>query len=377
MDDAGVTRNTVMNIAFRTEASLEIGTGHVMRCLTLARALREAGAVCRFVIRAHPGHLADRIEAEGFDVTLLPAPQEPKPEGPPAHASWAGVAWERDAEETGAALGTDFPDWLVLDHYAFDERWEKAVCPKGTKLTVIDDLADRPHDCDLLLDQNLGHDAPDYDGRVPDKCTRLIGPKYALLRPEFAKMRAEALAAREGRGLRHLLISMGGVDAGDATSVVLDALHTATLPPDLEISVVMGASAPALEKVRARAETMPWPTEVVLDVDDMAARMMWADLAIGAGGATTWERCCLGLPSIIVETALNQSAITSATVAAGAAVSPGPLRAPDFGPRLLAAMVQTGNSAQLYALSKNAAAICDGKGAERVTIEFCQPAAEV
>lgn len=357
-----------MKIVFRVDASLEIGTGHVMRCLTLARALREEGASCRFITRAHPGHLADRIAAEGFEVTLLPAPQGPAPEGPPAHASWAGVDWAQDAEETRAALGADAPDWLVLDHYAFDARWQRAVRPAGTKLMVIDDLADRPHACDLLLDQNLGHDASDYAGLVPDHCTRLIGPKYALLRPEFAEARAEALAVREGRGLRRLLISMGGVDVVDATSAVLDALRTDPLPVDLEISVVMGARAPGLDQVRARARVMPRPTEVVVDVDNMAERMVLADLAIGAGGATTWERCCLGLPSIIVETADNQSGITRAMVAAGAALSPGTLRAGDSGSRVSTVVAEAAEPAQLSTLSQNAAAICDGDGVGRVML---------
>ena len=182
-----------MEIAFRADASLEIGTGHVMRCLTLARSLRETGVACQFITRSLPGHMGDRIADEGFDLTLLPAPRGPAPDGPPAHARWAGVDWEQDAAETRAVLGAA-PDWLVIDHYAFDARWQRATCPAGTKLMVIDDLADRPHVCDLLLDQNLGHDPRNYDGLVPDDCTRLIGPSYALLRPEFAEARGEALA---------------------------------------------------------------------------------------------------------------------------------------------------------------------------------------
>ncbi|MEI4233861.1 UDP-2,4-diacetamido-2,4,6-trideoxy-beta-L-altropyranose hydrolase, partial [Roseovarius sp. D22-M7] len=280
-----------MRIALRADASVEIGTGHVMRCLTLARALRAAGAACRFVTRALPGHMANRIVAAGFDVALLPAPTGPAPtvtDGPPAHAHWAGVAWTQDAAETRAALDTDPPDWLVMDHYAFDARWQAAARPAGTRLIVIDDLGDRSHVCDLLLDQNLGHAAADHDGLVPEGCKRLIGPRYALLRPEFAAARAGALSARAGRGLRHLLVTMGGVDRADATSAVLGALREAPLHEDLRINVIMGSSAPALDRVRAQAEDMPWPTQVAVDVSDMAAAMAAADFAIGAGGGTTW-----------------------------------------------------------------------------------------
>ena len=320
-----------MTIAFRTDASLEIGTGHVMRCLTLARAAREAGAACRFVTRALPGHMGDRIADEGFDVTLLPAPGGAPPGGPPVHAHWAGVPWAEDAGETRAALAPAPPGWLVVDHYAFDARWQRAACPAGTRLMVIDDLADRPHDGDLLLDQNLGHAAADYDGLVPERCTRLIGPRYALLRPEFAEMRAAALARRARRqGLRRLLVTMGGVDRANATSVVLEALRGAPLPDDLRIIVVMGGQAPSLERVQALAAEMPRATEVVVNVADMAARMAQADLAIGAGGGTTWERCALGLPSIIVETADNQAGIAGALAGAGAGLAPGALAAPGF-----------------------------------------------
>jgi UDP-2,4-diacetamido-2,4,6-trideoxy-beta-L-altropyranose hydrolase len=332
-----------------------------MRCLTLARALRRAGVACRFITRALPGHLAGRIAEDGFEVTLLPAPHGAVPEGPPNHAHWAGIGWAQDAEETRAALGRA-PDWLVIDHYAFDARWQKAARPEGTRLMVIDDLADRPHACDLLLDQNLGRDAGDYDRLVPETCTRLVGPRYALLRPEFAAARPEALVGRAGRGLRHLLISMGGVDSVDATSAVLNALRDAPLPDDLRITVIMGGNAPALKRVRALACNMPRPTQVVVDVDDMAARMAAADLAIGAGGATTWERCALGLPSIIVQIADNQAGIARALATEGAALDPGPLQAPGFAQALQSVLAQATDPARVAAMSEAAAAICDGDG---------------
>lgn len=355
-----------MNIAFRTDASLQIGTGHVMRCLALARALDKAGAVCRFITRELPGHLADRIVDEGFEVTLLPPPEGARPAGPPDHAHWAKVDWTQDADETWAKLDTSRPDWLVVDHYAFDARWQAAARPAGTRLMVIDDLADRPHACDLLLDQNLGHVASDYDGLVPEHCICLTGPRFALLRPEFAQARASALADRVRRGFHHLMITMGGVDPHDATSQVMRAVQRADLPEDLRLTVVMGSRAPALDCVGALAREMPRPTEVAVDVQDMAARMAMADLAICAGGGTTWERCCLGLPSIIVETAENQAGIARAMWAEGAAFDPGPILAPDFGKALQAALSEASDAALLDAMSKNAAAICDGAGSERV-----------
>jgi len=355
-----------MNITFRTDASLEIGTGHVMRCLTLARGLRNDGAECRFITRALPGHMANRIEAEGFEVVFLPAPDGSAPIAPPAHAAWAGVNWVQDAADTRAVLAGAPPDWLVVDHYAFDIRWEQAARPEGAKLMVIDDLADRAHECDLLLDQNLGRAASDYDGLVPDGCTRLIGPKYALLRSEFADMRPFVLAERQRRNFQNLLITMGGVDPQDATSRVLHALRGADLPEGLQISVIMGSNAPALEKVRTLAKGMSRPTEVLVDVTNMAERMANADLAIGAAGSTTWERCALGLPTIIVQIADNQIGIAQLLSAEGAALDPGSINALRFAPSLQAALVTACDPTLLYKMSQKAAMICDAKGCEKV-----------
>lgn len=359
-----------MKIAFRADASLDIGTGHIMRCLTLANGLRKSGAICSFVSRDLPAHLGERIRAEGFSVTLLPPPDHKAPSPPPAHAAWAGVTWQQDALETRAAVGEGL-DWLVLDHYAFDARWQKAALPAKARLMVIDDLADRQHICALLLDQNLGRELSSYQSLVPPDCVQLIGPKYALLRPEFAVVRADALNARAKRSLRHLLINMGGVDAQDATSRVLMALPGADLPEETRITVIMGKHAPALGNVRSLAVDMPWATEVLVNVSDMARHMADADLAIGAAGSTTWERCALGLPSILVQIADNQASIMRAMVDAEAALDPGPPDAPDFPVRLRAALSRA--QAQLEEISQNAASICDGDGMSRVTALLTKP----
>jgi len=355
-----------MRVIFRADASVMIGTGHVMRCLTLAEVLRDAGASCAFVIRNHPGHLADRIAARGFEVMLLDPPVGQGGTAPPVHAAWAGVPWQQDAEETRAAMGSNV-DWLVIDHYAFDARWQRAVAEPGTRIMVIDDLADRPHEADLLLDQNLGREVGDYDGLVPERCQRLIGPRYALLRPEFSAGRAASLAGRLDRPLRHILISMGGTDAIDATSSVLGALRGAELPDDTRLTVVMGRDAPALARVQSLAAEMSWPTEVVIDVADMAGLMAEADLAIGAGGSTTWERCCMGLPSIAVETADNQKESVRALVTHLVSPDVGPLQSDEFLARLRMAIEMHfyggGNLDQRIA---TAASHCEGKGALQV-----------
>ena len=193
-----------------------------------------------------------------------------------------------------------------MDHYALDRAWEQEVRPLCKRLMVIDDLVDRPHDCDLLLDQSLGRKPGDYAGLVPQGCVVLAGTRYALLRPEFATLREYSLRRCASGELRAILISMGGVDRSNVTGQVLAALRQCELRRDLNITVVMGALAPWLEAVRTQAIDLPWPCEVRVDVNNMAQLMADSDLAIGAAGSTSWERCVLGLPALIVVLASNQ-----------------------------------------------------------------------
>jgi len=359
-----------MKVAFRTDASADIGTGHVMRCLTLARALTARGHDCRFVCRDLPGHMADRIAAE-FPVSLLPPP----PPGAslaedPAHAAWAGVPAPQDAAETRALVAD--ADVLVVDHYAFDARWQIAARPFGTRLVAIDDLADRAHACDLLVDPNFGRFPRDYDALMPEGAERLMGTTYALLRPEFAAAR-DATLARRGGPLREILIAMGGVDRDDTTGAVLRALARIDRPAGLGVTVVMGANAPHLGAVTALAATLPFPCQVLSGVSDMASLMTRADLAIGAAGGTAWERCALGLPTLMLVLADNQIDGTAALDRIGAGISLG--RADDAGmpDRLATALTHLADPEGLAVMSARAAAICDGKGAERVVTAIEHP----
>lgn len=324
-----------MQIAFRADASLVMGSGHVMRCLTLADALAARGAQCHFVSRTHPGHLLGLIRQRGYKANSLVArvqkaqaaikidvSEARQSNQTPVHAAWLGCDWQEDAAQTGAILASLQPDWLVVDHYALDQRWESALRPHYQKLMVIDDLADRPHCCDLLLDQNLGRQAQDYATLVPGRCQVLTGPQYALLRPEFSALRSYSLQRRQAQtGVGRLLITMGGVDQYNATGQVLQALQICALPVDCRITVVMGLTAPWLQNVRELAAQMPWPTDVVVNVSDMAQRMADSDLAIGAAGSTSWERCCLGLPTLMVVLADNQRGISAALDRMGAAIT--------------------------------------------------------
>ena len=315
-----------MNIAFRTDASLQIGTGHVMRCLTLASALQATGVQCHFICREHPGNLIAQIRQRGFTANVLPAATEALITediviaAQSSYAAWLGVDWATDAAQTKVGVGAAVVDWLIVDHYALDARWEQILRPLCRKLMVIDDLADRPHDCDLLLDQNLGSAVGDYSQLVTEGCTVLAGPYYALLRPEFAALRDDSLRRRATPQLKHLLITMGGVDQADATGKVLKALQDCPLPADMRITVVMGSHAPWLERVQLIAKQMLQPTEIKVNVNNMAQLMANSDFAIGAAGSTTWELFCLGLPTLLVVMTANQTKSAEDIAVAKAAI---------------------------------------------------------
>lgn len=355
-----------MIAAFRADASTTIGNGHVMRCLTLADRMRAAGADCLFLCRPHEGHLGDRIRAAGFDLRLLPPSDGRLAGNGTAHAHWLGTSWQDDAAACRDALGPRGADWLVVDHYALDEDWERAVLPQGARLLTIDDLADRPHAANMLLDQNLGRTAADYAALVPEGCLCLVGPHHALLRPDFAQHRTASLARRADGALRHILIAMGGTDPENVTGAVLAVLKETPLPAGLDVTVVLGATAPGLEGVREQARSMPVPTEVRSDVTDMAALMSTADLAIGAAGGTAWERCCLGLPALLLVLADNQRQGAWALKASGAALLLGDARGEEWQARLPEALAACTAPETLRAMMERAAAACDGGGTQRV-----------
>lgn len=360
-----------MRVLVRADASESIGTGHVMRCLTLAGRLREQGATVSFVCRAHPGHLGSQIEQEGFELHLLPtaAAPQPWPAEAPA-AGWLGALPEIDAQQTAAALGGARADLLVVDHYAIEAGWESHLRPHAGQIMVLDDLADRPHDCDVLLDQNLTGDAEArYRAHVPAQARLLLGPRYALLRPEFPAARRR-LARRNGRASR-LLIFFGGSDPTEETEKALAAL--ALMPSTrLEADVVVGATNPRRAEIEARCAALA-SVRFHCQVKDMASLMLEADLALGAGGSTCWERCCLGLPAILVAVAANQVPIAEACAREGVAHYLG--LATDLTVERMHAALATlmDASDRLRAMESLALALVDGHGAARVVASLSGP----
>ena len=307
-----------MKIAFRTDASSQIGTGHFMRCLTLAIELKKQNADVCFISRNLPVHLSDMLVAKGIEHIPLGDDYIEESIDELAHASWLRVSQAQDAQETVKSIYGQVYDWMIVDHYALDVRWESIVRPNVKKIMVIDDLADRQHDCDILLDQNYYADMHTrYNGKVPSNCQLLLGPNYALLREEFRALR-EQVKLRSGE-VKKVLVFFGGVDADNYTFQAIEAL--AEVNAGLQVDVVIGAQHPFKELIENTCATYGYVCHV--QTPYMAKLIAEADLAIGAGGSAMLERYALALPSIVIVVAENQQNAVKDLDAFGALVSLG------------------------------------------------------
>ena len=308
-------------VLIRADASLSIGSGHVMRSRTLARELQRRGATISFLCRRQPGDLIALLQQE-FPVLALPELPLASHEGLQGrnlYGAWLGCSQAEDAADCLQVLrqaGISSADGLVVDHYGLDAQWQAKLLDglAQPKLLVIDDLADRPHLADLLLDQNFfGEASADrYRSLVPTACRQLLGPHYALLGPEYAQLHPLVPPRSE---LRRVLVFFGGVDPDNLTSRALEALQTPELA-DLAVDVVVGLQSPHHHAVAELAARRPGTT-LHRPLPNLAGLIARADLAIGAGGATTWERACLGLPSMLVSIADNQLPFAQALDQAG------------------------------------------------------------
>ena len=356
-----------MRIFIRTDSSSKIGSGHLMRCLTLADYLRKQGGPVSFISRELIGNLCHLAEQKGFTVHRLPSSSDRSSELRKnlAHGGWLEVDSQTDAEETKAILRQcDQPiAWLIIDHYALDHRWETQMRMFAKNIMVIDDIADRHHECDVLLDQNLYQDMDArYDGLVPAYSRKLLGPDYALLRSEFQVLR-RTLKNRDG-SVRRILIYFGGGDPTNETMRALDAVLSLNIP-DISIDVIVGEANPHREQIKQVCSII-LNTNYHQQTEKIAELMVKADLAVGAGGSTTWERCCLGLPSVVYTIAENQVALTIGAAEAGAVVYLG--KSSGVSKKKLAREIQglINNKERLRAMSHHGIQLVDGTGVARV-----------
>lgn len=332
---------------FRADASIEIGGGHVVRSLVLADTLAERGWRCLFATAPATTSVVPALAQSGHELIELPKLSG----GDEANAIGEGVRGHAD--------------WLVVDHYERDATFHHACRPWARRILVLDDLADRDHDCDLLHDPLPGRIPEDYAGRVPARCRMLLGPSYAPLRPAFAAARNAALERRQRIATpERVLIGFGTVDASNLTARALEGLRLAGYTGHAD--VVLGAAAPHLRAVAASIDVLPFSIALHTSTPDMAALMTAADLAIGGGGMTAWERCCLGLPAIVAVAAGNQRMSTETLNRLGAAAIIGETAEPT-GKTVASAFAALSTAPRrLRSMAQAAAAICDGRGAVRV-----------
>jgi UDP-2,4-diacetamido-2,4,6-trideoxy-beta-L-altropyranose hydrolase len=277
-----------------------------MRCLTLAIALRDSGAIVEFVTRAYPMNVIEHVTNKGFKVYSLPVSNIfKKVKNLGEYDRCSSVDQSTDANETIQLIASMEIDWLIVDHYELDYTWEDRLIPYTKKIMVIDDLANRSHNCNVLLDQNLFKDISNrYQGKLPESCIQLLGPKYALLQSDYIQLRKQVQLRKQPPS--NILIFFGGVDQYNLTGLTLLALKSVNTL--FNIDVVISKQSPHYEKIKNQTYGAS-NVKLNSDLPSLAFLILKADLVIGAGGSTTWERFCLGLPSLVITLAGNQRVV--------------------------------------------------------------------
>jgi UDP-2,4-diacetamido-2,4,6-trideoxy-beta-L-altropyranose hydrolase len=354
-----------MFVAIRVDASATLGLGHLQRCLALAAALRDAGAKVVFVARRLGLDLSARLANAGFALRELAEPAS-SPGAMPPTAPWAGVDWAADASQTASVLLGPQSDWVVVDHYALDARWHRAVAQAtGARLAVIDDLADRDLHASLLIDHNLAtNHRYKYGQHLPPSTVLLGGPRFALLGPTYAN--APRCSPREP--VCSIGIFMGGTDPAGLSEVALRACRervgfTGT------VELVSTRANPRHAELAALATR--WPdTHLLLDLPDLAAFFARHDLQIGAGGGASWERCCIGAPTLALLGADNQRVVLPELARLGALSTPDPQHAlnADTVGEALAQLLAPPAQGVLATMGRVGSALVDGRGAQRVAL---------
>jgi UDP-2,4-diacetamido-2,4,6-trideoxy-beta-L-altropyranose hydrolase len=334
---------------FRADGSPSVGSGHVRRCLVLAEALAADGWSVVFACCAGTKEAVPSLARSEFAYHVLPV--------------------ESDGLNSLHDFAAEGCDLLVVDHYGLDANFERSCRPWAKKILVIDDLADRPHDCDILIDQTPGRQASEYASLVPDGCAVLVGPQFALLDPRFRHKRERLRAPAEQ--VRRVLVSFGGTDPAGATLLALEALGAAGL--GAYIDVILGVDNDDVGRIRSLASQLDPPATVHVSVVDMADLVARADMAIGAGGVSALERCCLGVPSICMTIADNQRKLADELAHAGATENLGSVTVLTVQGVANAVSNLAFAPERRRAMSKAAITITDGMGAARVR-SACSPA---
>lgn len=347
-----------MRVAVRVDGSTDVGWGHVIRCLALGETLAARGAAVEFVTRELPRELAGRIASRGIAARVLEASSPAQP-----------VDWQADAAATGAAIGAagGRPDWLIVDHYGLDDRWETAVSGYADRILAIDDLEARRHACSVLLDQTPGRNAAEYAGLTSKRCRLLLGPKWALLRSQFAASREAALERwASAQQVKRILVNLGGTDSRGLLQAVVRGIAGSGVKA--AVDVMIGADRPEIANLVREWVGEGLEISVLANVENVARVMARADMAIGAAGTSSWERCALGLPTLLIVVADNQRANARFLDSCGAAryLCDWHEATPE---RIGDGVSKFAQDAELLAsVSAAASRVCDGRGVDRAHV---------
>lgn len=350
-----------MDIAFRLDATTKIGSGHFVRCMTLANGLRKEGHKTKFFYRNLPDALIKKLICNGHDFVCIKSKNEEHSTSSRPHSDWLEVSRKADAQAFKNANQGKKWDWIIIDHYALDIEWEKDVLEETNKIMVIDDLADRPHHCHLLLDQNFT-DAPNnrYDLLTPQYCDILLGPKYVLLMPEYARLH-KTISAR--KKVKKILVSFGGADKHNMTLKTIEALLKVD-HQKYEIDIIAPLMSDKVEKIRNTISSFSNFT-MHHNLSSLATILAQTDLAIGAIGTTSWERLCLGVPTIAVITSENQKHVAESLHKANLIRLIGHLHEMSY-QKISSILDNLLKENALNIWSKHCLSICDGHGVSRV-----------
>lgn len=334
-------------LLIRADAGVAIGTGHVMRCLALAQAWQDAGGRVVFATSHPPAPVRARMLKESVDVCEISS----------------AATLDEDAKKTVALAQTCSATWIAVDGYRFGSDYQRALKAGGLNVLFLDDYGHAMHYyADYVLNQNLSANESLYVKREP--YTRLLlGPQYCLLRRDFVAWRQWARnVAPIGR---RVLVTMGGSDPNNFTEKTIAALD-AIADQNVEAVVVVGAGNLNSEFLAHAAATNRKKIEVRRDVSNMAEIMAWADVAVSAAGTTCWEICLLGLPSLLIDVAENQTPLARELHRCGCAKHLGGVQ--DVSSLLLAQQLEGLLASQVdrQAMSQRSRQLVDGEGAARV-----------
>ena len=355
----------IMKILIRADANSIIGTGHLSRMLALCETASKMGHLCCFVICVPSRDVKQKIQNAEHRIFEISSKGNSKKNGEETLSRI--IFQEHDAQQTALAIKWFEPTWVIVDHYGLDFEWYQTINAYCENIMTVDDLANRSLGCDVILNQNLGISPTQYSGLLKENCEVLLGPRFALLRDEFSNWRDISVSRRINPIVKNVLITMGGSDYSNITLSVLKILSDSANSMHCRFTVVTGVSYIHGSNLKAFCEKSKLKIKLLSDIQNMAEVMAEADLCIGAGGSTSWERCCLGLPTIAISIANNQDAITDELHNNRLAVK---ANLNDLRVKFDRFFMEDG-TLLLKKLTDGSKKICDGKGAFRV-IKFME-----